>query len=108
MNRNRICYHDTEDNESPENGFLFAMHLSIVRIFLCRIKKIECLDSLVKLDVLDLHGNHITRVENLNHLTELRVLNLAGNLIVEVDNLMGMDALTELNLRRNRIRTVAS
>ena len=75
---------------------------------LCRIKKIECLDSLVKLDVLDLHGNHISRVENLNHLTELRVLNLAGNLIVEVDNLMGMDALTELNLRRNRIRTVVS
>ena len=71
-----------------------------------RIKKIECLDSLTKLDVLDLHGNNISRVESLDHLAELRVLNLAGNLITQVDSLSGMDALTELNLRRNRITTV--
>ena len=49
--------------------------------FLCRIQQITGLESLVKLDVLDLHGNQITTVQNLNHLTELRVLNLAGNQI---------------------------
>ncbi len=66
------------------------------------------MDSLTKLDVLDLHGNQISYIENLNHLSELRVLNLAGNKIEHVDNLMGMDALTELNLRRNHVRTVVS
>ena len=39
------------------------------------------LETLIKLDVLDLHGNQIKIIENLNHLCELRVLNLAGNQI---------------------------
>ncbi|GFO31885.1 leucine-rich repeat-containing protein 49-like protein [Plakobranchus ocellatus] len=71
-----------------------------------KIRKIENLDSLMKLDVLDLHGNQISKIENLNHLTELRVLNLAGNSISHVDELSGIDSLAELNLRRNKIRTV--
>lgn len=73
-----------------------------------RIRRIEGLENLTKLDVLDLHGNQIKEVTRLDHLSELRVLNLAGNLIELVDNLSGMDALTELNLRRNRIRSVVS
>ncbi|GFO46246.1 leucine-rich repeat-containing protein 49 [Plakobranchus ocellatus] len=79
----------------------------ICTLFWCsRIRKIENLDSLMKLDVLDLHGNQISKIENLNHLTELRVLNLAGNSISHVDELSGIDSLAELNLRRNKIRTV--
>jgi len=50
----------------------------------------------------------IKRIENLDHLSDLRVLNLAGNLIQHVENLTGLDLLTELNLRRNKIRSVVS
>jgi len=53
-----------------------------------------------------LHSNKIGRIENINHLSDLRVLNLANNLIKTVDNLQGLDSLTELNLRRNIIDQV--
>ena len=44
-----------------------------------RIKHISNLSKLIKLDVLDLHSNTIAKVEQLDALSELRVLNLAGN-----------------------------
>lgn len=56
--------------------------------------------------MLDLHSNKITKIENINHLSELRVLNLANNLITSVENLSGLSSLTELNLRRNLIESV--
>jgi leucine-rich repeat-containing protein 49 len=73
-----------------------------------QLEKIEGLETLTRLDVLDLHSNQITTVEHLNHMPELRVLNLAGNQIVNVDNLEGLVSLTELNLRRNQIQNVRS
>ena len=51
-----------------------------------RITKIQGLQNLLKLDVLDLHGNQISEIKNLNQLNELRVLNLAGNLIEVICN----------------------
>lgn len=71
------------------------------------IEQIRNLQSLTKLDVLDLHSNKISRIENINHLADLRVLNLANNLITNVSNLTGLFSLTELNLRRNLIDTVS-
>ena len=57
--------------------------------------------------MLDLHSNKISRIENINHLADLRVLNLANNLITNVSNLTGLFSLTELNLRRNLIDSVS-
>ncbi|OBS79546.1 hypothetical protein A6R68_18058, partial [Neotoma lepida] len=51
-------------------------------------------------------ANNITKIENVNHLCDLRVLNLARNLLSHVDNLNGLDSLTELNLRHNQITFV--
>ena len=45
----------------------------------------------------------ITKIENLNHLHELRVLNIAANKIKTVENLHGLHSLVEFNLRRNYI-----
>ena len=36
------------------------MVCNVIISFLFRLKKIENLDSLIKLDVLDLHGNQVT------------------------------------------------
>ena len=46
------------------------------------IEKIKNLQSLTRLDVLDLHSNKIAKIESIGHLTELRVLNLANNQII--------------------------
>ena len=51
----------------------------------------------------DLHSNHITKIQCLNHLHALRVLNLAGNKIRKLEEVRGLESLTELNLRRNRL-----
>lgn len=66
----------------------------------------EGLKSLLKLEVLDLHGNQLTQVGGLTNLSELKVLNLAGNQIRTMGgtDLQGMCSLQELNLRRNRIK----
>lgn len=75
-------------------------------MILFRIKRIEGLQNLTKIEVLDLHGNQILNVMGLATLCELKVLNLAGNQIrnVGVLDLQGLKCLQELNLRRNRIK----
>ena len=50
----------------------------------------------------------IARIENLDNLTEVRVLNLAGNKIRKVENTQGLSSLDELNLRRNCIDEVTN
>lgn len=50
----------------------------------------------------------ITKIENLNHLHELRVLNVAANKLKVIENLHGLHSLVEFNLRRNYITDVVS
>jgi hypothetical protein len=50
----------------------------------------------------------IAKIENLNHLHELRVLNIAANKIKTVENLHGLHSLLEFNLRRNNINDIVS
>ncbi|KAG5186707.1 hypothetical protein JKP88DRAFT_179449, partial [Tribonema minus] len=70
---------------------------------------IAALNTLVKLDTLDLHSNAIATVSGccLSALGGLRVLNLAGNRLRRVEGLSGLRSLTELNLGRNFITTVS-
>lgn len=81
---------------------------NINRLFLllCRIKRIEGLKTLHRLEVLDLHGNQLTQVGGLQSQGELKVLNLAGNQIKVLGSLdlAGLRSLRELNLRRNRLK----
>lgn len=76
--------------------------------FCSRVRKIEGLDALTRLEVLDLHGNQLTSLAGLSPLADLKVLNAAGNQLrmVTENELRGLSALEELNLRRNRIRRV--
>lgn len=71
-----------------------------------RLRKIEGLSHVVKLEVLDLHGNRISHANGLKGLNELKVLNLAGNQLKSVE-LSGLPELRELNLKRNRVRKLS-
>ena len=73
-----------------------------------RIRSTDGLESLINLDILDLHGNQITAVTNTKRLSALRVWNLAANSLKELPSLEGLVALQELNVRRNRIAKVSS
>ena len=59
----------------------YVVVVSYNKIICYRIRRIEGLNSLIKLEVLDFHGNQITQVGGLSTLSELKVLNLAGNQI---------------------------
>jgi hypothetical protein len=72
-----------------------------------RIRSIQGLSHLERLDVLDLHNNAITSTSGLGDLKALRILNLAGNALTSVGDLSGMKSLAELNLRRNLIADLA-
>jgi leucine-rich repeat-containing protein 49 len=80
--------------------------VSYSNVIFYRIRRVEGLSPLIKLEVLDFHGNQITQVGGLSTLSELKVLNLAGNQIRAIGacDLQGLRSLQELNLRRNRIR----
>ena len=52
-----------------------------------KIDRIHGLESLTKLDVLDMHSNNISELSGLAHQSSLRVLNLAGNKISQVHGL---------------------
>ena len=98
-------------------------YTNFVILIFVRIRYITGLESLTKLDVLDLHGNlvgqthvwavdfficsQIRDISNLSYLIHLRVLNLAGNDISVVEDLNGLLSLAELNLRRNKITHVS-
>jgi hypothetical protein len=73
-----------------------------------RLQRIENLEALKKLDVLDLHSNELERMENLNELTELRVLNLGSNRIKCLEGIDKLHLLTEVNLRRNSITSISA
>ncbi|KAF4521080.1 hypothetical protein B566_EDAN012380 [Ephemera danica] len=65
--------------------------------------------DLLRLEVLDLHGNRLTKLgRGLEALSELKVLNVAGNQLRGVSNheLQGLVRLQELNLRRNQLQQV--
>ena len=85
--------------------FLAALNNAICCL---RIKKIEGLEALLNLDILDLHGNQITAITNLSHLSTLRVLNLAVNSLKKIPSLEGLISLEELNLKRNKICKIAT
>lgn len=67
-----------------------------------RIKRIEGLENLTKLEVLDLHDNQISKIEGLDHLTGLKWLNLNENGIIKVENLDHLINLELLLLEANR------
>ncbi|RLN89798.1 hypothetical protein BBJ28_00012783 [Nothophytophthora sp. Chile5] len=58
--------------------------------------------------ILACNDNEIDKMQNLNELRELRVLNLGGNLISTLENIENLTLLTELNLRRNQIHRIGA
>ena len=86
----------------------FLLIFTEILNLLFRIRKIEGLDNLTKIEVLDLHGNEIQEVNGLSKLAMLRVLNLAGNKLIAIgpQDFQGLTTLQELNLKRNKIKKV--
>lgn len=109
LGKNRYLRHNYQDKINNHLHFLtFSILFFSLTIHDFRIKSIEGLTNMTRLEVLDLHGNRITEIQNLKNQKELKVLNLAGNEIKNIGlrDLEGLHSLQEMNLRRNQIRTL--
>ncbi len=71
-----------------------------------KIKKIEGLEMLVDLDVLDLHGNQIEEIEGLKSLSDLKELILGLSKIKEIKGLESLRYLNYLRLDQNEIEKI--
>ncbi|XP_039620209.1 centriolin isoform X2 [Polypterus senegalus] len=82
--------------------------LQILHLSNNMIQKIEKLDKQLKLKELHLSNNQIRKIEGLEHMTQLKHLNLSGNEIENVPAWVGkkLRSLQTLNLRQNRISSL--
>ncbi len=95
------CYDINGINElGPFNKLINLRKLSITGDLDCDrmnpLQEIKDINSLTKLEHLDLRSNNITEIEGVENLTSLRSLNLSGNRINEIeslDNLVNLKSL---------------
>jgi hypothetical protein len=103
----KLVFLDLYNNRvSDLSGLSLLSNLRVLMLGRNQISHIPDLRDLLRLDVLDLHGNLVSELgENLCSLSALRVLNLASNRLrrVPAGALRGLAGLAELNLRRNKI-----
>ncbi|WP_281321937.1 leucine-rich repeat domain-containing protein [Flavobacterium aestivum] len=70
------------------------------------IKKIEYLDDLKKLEVLDLSETEISKIEGLEGLSNLTMLNLATNNISKIEGIKNLKNLEYIDLRNNKFSVI--
>ena len=87
-------------------GLRLVTNLECLTLSHNKIKKIENLDCLMKLQELNLSYNRITTIENLDHLIKLNVLNLSGNNISELKNLDNISQLQAFYISHNEITDI--
>ncbi|KJE93564.1 hypothetical protein CAOG_009765 [Capsaspora owczarzaki ATCC 30864] len=73
-----------------------------------KFDRIEQLDALVNLRVLDLSYNLLARIEGLSRLANLRDLDLSHNNIERIENIESLGQLARLNLEHNNIRAIST
>ena len=100
---------EPEDNEDDEEtGFVTVSEEDKEAYELdfqhCKIRKIENLESLTRIETLGFRWNFLKKIENLDHLTTLQELELYDNQISKIENLDGLVNLRMLDLSHNRLR----
>ncbi|ERJ85031.1 leucine Rich repeat-containing domain protein, partial [Porphyromonas gingivalis F0566] len=71
-----------------------------------QISKIDSLDHLTSLTILDLWGNQISKIDGLDHLTSLTMLGLRRNKISKLEGLDRLKVLRKLDISENKIQSV--
>ncbi|GMH35388.1 hypothetical protein BSKO_03256 [Bryopsis sp. KO-2023] len=81
---------------------------SLMELYLAsnKITKIEGLELLSTLEILELGSNRIRTIESIGHLTRLTQLWLGRNRITEIQNLASLTMLRQLSLQSNRLETM--
>jgi len=80
--------------------------LEILDLSFNLFRKIQGLDNLTKLHKIFLLSNKFTQIENIGHLTNLKMLELGDNRIRKIENVSSLMHLEELYLGKNKITSI--
>lgn len=84
---------EVEEPQTPIETIVIDPDATIVELTACRLRNIEGLDGLTKVETLNLRQNLIENIENLDPLITLTHLDLYDN---HIERIEGLDALTQL------------
>jgi protein phosphatase 1 regulatory subunit 7 len=79
-------------NEEPET-IVIDPDSNIVELTGCRLRTIEGLDGLTKIETLNMRQNFIEKIENISQLTTLKHVDLYDN---HIERIEGMESLVQL------------
>lgn len=82
-----------EEPDTPTETIVIDPDSTIVELTACRLRTIEGLDGLTKIEILNMRQNLIEKIENLSQLTTLKQIDLYDNHIQHIE---GLDALIQL------------
>ncbi|KAA0189271.1 Protein phosphatase 1 regulatory subunit 7 [Fasciolopsis buskii] len=82
------------------------VNLTVLDLSFNRIKRVENLDKLTKLKKLFFVNNRLSKIENLDALVELEMLELGSNKIRKIENIAHLVNLAQLYLGKNKIPAI--
>ena len=84
---------EVEEPQTPIETIVIDPDAAVVELTACRLRNIEGLDGLTKVETLNMRQNLIEKIENLAQLTTLTQVDLYDNHIEHID---GLDTLIQL------------
>jgi protein phosphatase 1 regulatory subunit 7 len=82
-----------EELQTPIETIVIDPDSTIVEATACRLRTIEGLDGLSKIEMLNMRQNLIEKIENLSQLTTLKQIDLYDN---HIERIEGLDTLIQL------------
>ncbi|TFG23702.1 MAG: leucine-rich repeat domain-containing protein [Promethearchaeota archaeon] len=87
-------------------GLEHLKNLKVLDLSVNKISEINGLDNLGKLEILKLESNNISEIKGLENLKKLKKLHLSNNLIIELKGLENLKHLEKLYLDSNKITEI--
>jgi Leucine-rich repeat (LRR) protein len=84
---------EDEEPDTPIETIIIDPDSTIVELTACRLRLIEGLEDLTKLETLNMRQNLIKKIENISQLTTLKQIDLYDNHIEKIE---GLDSLIQL------------
>ncbi len=85
--------HPKDEPDTPIETIVIDPDSTIVELVACRLRTIEGLDGLTKIETLNMRQNLIEKIENISQLTTLKHIELYDN---HIERIEGLDSLVQL------------
>jgi Leucine-rich repeat (LRR) protein len=82
-----------DEPDTPTETIIIDPESTIIELTACRLRTIEGLEGLTKVETLNLRQNLIEKIENISQLTTLKQIDLYDN---HIEQIQGLDSLIEL------------